>query len=170
MKNPFNPKPWEKDPIWRRDNWQALNEKAVSVWKNVNALRSSIAAIRADAVKKMGNICPMNGPDNVANRIAELKFKAVQIGQDLAACESLLRAAEESVEFKLAEREYKPLMEAAEAKLAREEAERIAKQEAAAKLEIARVAARERALASVETDSEVMAAKAGLAEAQAGEL
>jgi len=160
MKNPFNPKPWEKDPVWQRDNYSALHEEAAGVWKNVQALRAILANVRKDAVVKLGRMGA--GPGNVdtlQNRIAEVRFRAARDGQELAAVESLLRAALDSEEFKMAEREYAPLVKAAEAQLAREEAERLAKQRAEAALAAAREAAKERALANLESDREVVAAR-----------
>jgi len=163
---------YESDPTWQKQQWEAKHPEATGVWKNVLALREMVAAVRADAVKKLGNISPSSGPDNLVNRIAELKFKAVAVGQELAVCEALLDAGEAGPEFELADKQYAPLVKAAEEKLAREEKARQDRQRKEAALRDAREEAKRRALESFESDPAVVAAKQELAEAQAvaGEL
>ena len=171
MKNPFDPRPWERDPIWKRDNWKALNQKAAAVWQNVQAIRQILADVRATAVQKLSLLGPTPGNvDTLQNRIPEIRFRAVPIGSELAAVEALLAAAEESPEFEVAEKQYAPLVKAAEEKLARDEKARQDRQRKEAALRDAREAAKQRALENSESDPAVMAAKAELAEAQAGEL
>jgi hypothetical protein len=164
MKNPFNPKPWERDPIWKRDNWQALNQKAAGLWQNVQAIRQILADVRATAVQKLSLIGPTPGNvDTLQNRIPEIRFRAVPIGSELAAFAALLAAAEESPEFAVAEKQYAPLVKAAEEKERKDEEARVARQRAQADVAIAIEAAKQRAISAADNAPEVLDAKKKLA-------
>jgi hypothetical protein len=169
--NPFNPRPWEKDPVWQRDHWCVgdAHREAAGIWTNTQALREMLGNVRAQAMKKLANVSPSSGPDNVTNRIAELRFKAVAVGQELAAVEALLRAAEESPEFKLAQAHWAPLVKAAEEKLARDEKVRLDRQRKEAELVQAREATWKRALERAEEDPAIKKAARELEVAKAAE-
>jgi hypothetical protein len=164
---------FEKDPRWQLSNWRALNAKKAAHYTTVKAVHKMRDEVGQAALAALINVQPGPGgqPYDVAHMAGEIawRIKSFGLGNDVMAITALLSIAEND-EYRAIAKEIEPLIAAARALDEKEEAERLAKQKAAAALEIARVAARERALASVETDSEVMAAKAELAKAKAGEL
>jgi hypothetical protein len=164
MKNPFNSKPWERDPIWQRDNYTASAPEVVRIWKNTQALRAMLADVQREALSKLSALSvPPGTPDTLPNRISELRFGLIRSASELAAAESLLRAAEASEEFARAEKEFAPLVKAAEAKLAKEEEDRLAKQTAEAEVARARAEAERRAIENADSDPAVIRAKEKLA-------
>jgi hypothetical protein len=90
----------------------------------------------------------------------------------LSAARTLLAVAEASEQFKLAEKEFAPLLRQAEEAEAREEAARIDRQMKEGALRQARADAEKRALENAASDPAVLQAARSLAQAEAavGEL
>jgi hypothetical protein len=154
---------YEKDPRWQRDDYFAHHPEQCRIYHCVVALRELVKELNAEVVARLGVVDVMPGaprfPQSIPSLKGELRFKVVEIGKEFAAAQMLLAAGEASEEFKLAEKEYAPLLEAVAKLEAKEEAERVEKQRAEAGLAAACEAAKERALANLESDREVVAAR-----------
>jgi hypothetical protein len=143
---------------------------APGVWRNVQAIRQMLADLRATAVQNLSRIGPTSGnADTIQTRIAEIRFRAIPIGSELAAVEALLAAAEESPQFKKAEAEWAPLVRAAEQKERKDEETRIARQRAEVQLNQARESSWRAALEKAEESPAIKKAERELAEAKAAE-
>ena len=86
------------------------------------------------------------------------RIKSFGLGADVIAISALLGIAETD-EYRETAKQIEPLLKAVAELDAKEEAERLAKQQAAADLEITRESVKEKALASVESSPEVIAAR-----------
>jgi hypothetical protein len=155
----FAPK-YESDPRWRRDQWAARNGEAARIYKCVVALRAMIDDVTKDAVSRLATIsCAHPTADTIANLASEVRFKIVEIGKELAATKILLAAAENDPRFALAEKEFKPLLEAAAERDASDEKVRIDRRETTWR----------RALERAEEDPAIKRAERSLADAKAAE-
>jgi hypothetical protein len=129
-----------------------------------------IAEVTAQAVSGLAKVQCTPGSDNsIASLKSEVRFKLTAIASELAACESLLRAAENSPQYKTAEKEFQPLLAAAAERDASDERVRISRQEAEAALVQAREATWRRALEQAESDPSIVKAAARLDDAKAAE-
>lgn len=159
---------FEKNPRWQRDQWFAANPEKCRIYHCVVALRELVKELNAEVVARLGVVDVMPGAPRFPSLKGELRFKVVEIGKEFAAAQMLLAVGEASEEFKLAEKEYAPLLEAAAKLEAKEEMARVARQKAEAGLFQAREAARGRVTAAIEDDPAVAEAKRELAALQAG--
>jgi hypothetical protein len=162
----FTPK-FERDPRWQRDDWRSHHLEEAQVYLGVLALRDMIAEVTKEAVSRLAIVQGTPGDDSITGLKKEVRFKLVSIGAELAACETLLRAAENDPRFALAEREFQPLLAASAERDASEERVRISRQEAEAALTQARESALKRAIEEAESHPSIVKATAALAEADA---
>jgi hypothetical protein len=105
----------------------------------------------------------------MASLKSEVRFKLVSIGAELAACETLLRAAENSPQYKTAEQEFAPLLAAAAERDAAEEKVRIDRQRKELELTQARESAWRAALERAEESPIIKKATRELDAAKAAE-
>ena len=162
----FKPK-FQQDPRWKRDNYRGQHPEEAAIYLGVLALRDMIAEVTREAVSGLGKVRCTPGNDNsIANLKTEVRFKLTAIASELAACETLLRAAENDPRFALAEKEFKPLLEASAARDAAEEKVRLDRQLAEAQLNQARESSWRAALEKAESDPSIQKAAAELAAAE----
>ena len=157
---------FEKDPRWQLSNWRALNQKKAAHYVSVKALHKMRDEVGAAALTQLIAVQPGPGGDNssISHMAGEIshRIRAFGLGNDVMAVTALLSIAEND-EYRQIAKEIEPLLKAAAERDAKEENERLEKQRAESALAIAREAAKARALESVETDHEVVAAKSRLA-------
>jgi hypothetical protein len=128
-----------------------------------------IAEVTAQAVSGLAGVQCTPGDDSITSLKKEVRFKLVTIGAELAACETLLRAAENSPQYKKAEQEFAPLLAAASQRDASEEKMRIDRQQAEAALTQARETTWRTALERAEEDPAILKATRELASAKEAE-
>jgi hypothetical protein len=98
-----------------------------------------------------------------------VRSKVIPIGQEVAAVKTLLDAALNDPRFALAEKEFKPLLEASAARDAGEEKVRLDRQLAEAQLNQARESSWRAALEKAESDPSIQKATARLDAAKEAE-
>jgi hypothetical protein len=136
----------------------------------VQAIRAMLDAVAREAVTKLANLDITPGTiDSIANRIPEVRSKVIPIGQEVAAVKTLLDAALNDPRFALAEKEFKPLLEASAARDAGEEKVRLDRQLAEAQLNQARESSWRAALEKAESDPSIQKATARLDAAKEAE-
>jgi hypothetical protein len=153
---------YEREPRWILANWRSLNPQKAAHYVAVKALHKMRDEVGQAALAALINVQP--GPGGDSNNIAQLageiawRIKSFGLGADVTSVTALLSIAEND-EYRAIAAELEPLLKAVEVLDKKEEAERLQKQRAAADLEIARQAAKERALSAIENDSEVVSAR-----------
>jgi len=179
MNLPFLPKPkYESDPRWLRNNWAGAHRRSAQVWKVVQALRSMETENAKTVVDRLSIVTVNPGIDDTTQELAkELRFQlGVVVGKErkesiidpmLLWTTPLRKILEASSEFEKAEREFAPLMKAAEQRDQADERVRLQKQHAQAREAQEVEAATKRALAKLEDDPELRLARAQRAEADA---
>jgi hypothetical protein len=107
---------------------------------------------------------PGQDPFNIDDMAGQIRWriKSFGLGTDIPAIDALIQTAE-NAEYRETAKQLEPLLKAVAELDAKEEKERLEKQRAESALAIAREAAKERALAAAENDSEVVAARERLA-------
>jgi hypothetical protein len=150
-------------------NWRALNPEKAKHHTAVLALRRMKAEVGEAALAELIQVQPAVGEDpfNVDHMAGQIvwRIKSFGLGTDVTSISALLSIAE-TPEFQAIEKEVGPMIAEVEAADAKAEAERLAKQRAAADLEIARAAARDRLTAAIEDQPEVAEKKRELAALQ----
>ena len=163
----FRPK-FEQDPRWQRDNWTALHQKEAQTYKATLALPLVIAELEKEAVATLGRITiPPGCVDTIQNLVPEVRQKVFEAGKELASAKILLAVASSSPEFKFAEKEFAPLLNAAAERDKADERLRVKREQAAAALTIAREKTWKQALERAEEDPAIQKAERELADATA---
>jgi hypothetical protein len=157
---------FERDPRWILSTWRNQHEEQSRHYTAVQCLKQMRARIGQEALEQLKRVpipCGIDPYDisAVSGEIVD-RIRRFHLGSELPAIDSLIRLAEND-EYRQTAKQLEPLLKAVAELDAKEEKERLEKQRAESALAIARESARERALAGIETDSEVTAARERLA-------
>jgi hypothetical protein len=163
---------FERDPRWILSTWRNQHEEQSRHYTAVQCLKQMRARIGQEALQQLKTVPIPQGidPHDVTAVSGELvdRIRRFHLGSELPAIDSLIRLAETD-EYRAIAAEIEPLLSAAAALDAKEEAARLARQQKEGALQQAREEAKQRALKRADLDPAVLHAEKELAELQSAE-